>query len=125
MPLNERGHEVPDPKPMAVPIHFKRPPSLAEQIKKLVRNELSQQASNNGLESFEEGDDFAIGDDFDPLSPWELSADQEAESRPSTVIPEVPADKKPAAASQPAVQTPPVAPVVPVNPVAGGDALVK
>lgn len=75
--LNERGHEVLDSTPMARPIHFRPPPSLQDQIKAMVRRELSDRAASLGAETFEEADDFDIGDDYDPSSPWELTADQE------------------------------------------------
>lgn len=76
--LNERGREVLDSKPMALPLRFSRPPSLQEQIKALVRTELSRSAQDAGYETWEESDDFDIPDDpIDPHSPWELSADQE------------------------------------------------
>lgn len=61
-----------DSKPMALPVNYKRPPTLAEQVARLVRSEqLKQAAQNAGNETFEESDDFDIGDDFDPSSPYE------------------------------------------------------
>lgn len=75
--LNERGHEELDPTPVARAIAFNAPPTLADQIKRLVQYELSRQAASEGQETFEEADDFDVGDDYDPRSPWELQADQE------------------------------------------------
>lgn len=76
--LNEKGHEVLDPTPVAVPVHFKRPPTLQEQIRSMVRSEeLRRAASSQGMETFEEADDFAVGDDYDPRSPHELVFDPE------------------------------------------------
>lgn len=77
MALNEFGHEVLDPTPAAVPLNWKRPMALADQIRLMVRNELSQSAVSQGHESFEEADDFNVGDDYDPKSNWELNYDQE------------------------------------------------
>lgn len=74
--LDKAGHEVVSSVPVAVPLGYRRPPSLAEQVKSMVRNELSRAATEQGLESFEEADDFDIGDDA-PKSPYELDFDQE------------------------------------------------
>ena len=69
----------PDEPPVAVPVRFSRPANLTEQIRAVIRGELSRQAGNQGHESFEEADDFDVDDDYDPRSPWELNFDQEAE----------------------------------------------
>lgn len=69
---NERGQEIPDPRPVSVPAGFQRPLSLQEEIKRFVRSELSRQAEDAGQESFEEADDFEVDEDPDPLSPYEL-----------------------------------------------------
>lgn len=71
--LDEKGHEIPDPQPVEVPAGFKRPETLAEQIRRLVRNEEFQRdLAAQGMETFEEAEDFEIDDDmFDPSSPFE------------------------------------------------------
>lgn len=70
--------ENPDPTPMALPAHMKRPPTLQEQIRSMVRSErLAQEALANGFETFEDADDFDVGDDYDPRSPHELVFDPE------------------------------------------------
>lgn len=74
--LDQKGHEVPDPTPVSVPVGYGRPESLQDQIRRMVHL-ASAEAAAAGAESFEEADDFDVGDDFDPSSPWELSADQE------------------------------------------------
>ena len=69
----KREFETCDPKPMALPVNMKRPPSLQEQIQRLVRSEqLRQMANASDVDTFEEADDFDVGDDYDPTSPWEL-----------------------------------------------------
>lgn len=81
MALNERGHEVPDPTPVEWPAGVRRPETLTEQIQRMVRVAVSQQAAAAGMETFEEADDFDIEDeDGDPTSPYELTMMQE-ESR--------------------------------------------
>lgn len=70
--LDKEGREVPDPIPMAPPIGYKRQPSLTERIRDMVRSEhLRIAALEAGQETFEEADDFEVGDDFDPNSPYE------------------------------------------------------
>lgn len=74
--LDENGAEHPDPTPMAPPIGYKRQPSLAEQIREMVRSErLKQEVEEAGFETFEEADDFEVGDDYDPHSPHENDFD--------------------------------------------------
>lgn len=76
-PLTAGGSEVPDPVPMEPPVGYVRRPSLADQIRDMVRSErLRQEALSAGAESFDEADDFEVGDDFDPESPYEMDFDQ-------------------------------------------------
>lgn len=77
MNYNARGEELPDDTPLELPLKFRRPPSLQEQIKAMVRSELSQAASDHGMESFEEADDFDVADDIDLRSHHELTPMQE------------------------------------------------
>lgn len=74
--LDDNGHEVLDSTPIAVPVKF-RGISHEDTIRQIIRQELSRAAQEDGDESFEEADDFDVGDDYDPMSPWELTADQE------------------------------------------------
>lgn len=68
--LDERGHEVPDSKPLHAALKVRRAPTQLEQLKQLIR---SQEFAREfeGQESFDEADDFDVGDDFDPSSPYE------------------------------------------------------
>lgn len=76
MIVNEKGQEVPDPTPMAPPVGYVKQQSLAEQIREMVRSEkLRMEVEAQGLETFEEADDFDVGDDYDPLSPYENDFD--------------------------------------------------
>jgi len=75
--LDEKGWEVPDPTPLARAVRFQRPPTLQEQIRAMIRTHLSSQAQSQGLETWEEANDFEVGDDYDPSSPWELKDDHE------------------------------------------------
>lgn len=71
--LDEQGREIPDPRPMEIPMGFKKPETLADQVRRLIRSEkLAQLASSQEMETFEESEDFDIDDDmFDPQSPYE------------------------------------------------------
>lgn len=66
-----------DPTPMALPVGYRRPPTLQDQVRALVRGALSEQAANRGQETFEEADDFDVGDDYDPRSPYEQNFDHD------------------------------------------------
>lgn len=70
--LNEKGYEICDPNPASVSVGFKRPPTLQEQIQRLVVNELSNREAESGHESFDDADDFEVGDDYDPRSKYEI-----------------------------------------------------
>lgn len=70
--LDEHGREVLSSEKLALPLGYKKPESLAEQIQRLVVRQLSDQAQAEGFDSFEESEDFDIGDDPpDPSSPYE------------------------------------------------------
>lgn len=66
-------HEEVDGTPLAPPIGYKRQPSIFDHVRELVAGEsLRQAAMRAGAETFEEADDFEIGDDYDPSSPYEM-----------------------------------------------------
>lgn len=70
--LNERGHEILDPTPVAIPVGFKKPLSLEERMIRFIRSErVRAHLDQSGHETFEEADDFNVGEDFDPVSPYE------------------------------------------------------
>lgn len=69
-----RRKEVPDPTPMEIPARFKRPPSQYQQMAEILRSQtFLQHVASQGQETEEEANDFDVGDDFDPSSPWEES----------------------------------------------------
>ncbi|UYD39222.1 MAG: hypothetical protein [Wigfec virus K19_160] len=74
--LDENGAEVLDPTPIAPPVGYRRQPSLAEQIREMVRSErLALEAAAMGAETFEESEDFDVEDDYDPSTPFENDFD--------------------------------------------------
>jgi len=77
MHYDAHGRELPDDTPLALPVGFTPPETLAEQIQRLVRTNVSVAASAAGEETFEEADDFDIPDDDDaePNSVYEQEFD--------------------------------------------------
>lgn len=73
--LDNFGREIPDPEPLTLPSGFRRPETLQEQVRRLVRTQLSMQAAESGAETFEESEDFDVDDDFDPNTPYEVFFD--------------------------------------------------
>lgn len=73
---DERGWEIPDPKPLSIPSGFKRPETLSEQVQRLIRHGLSDIAASQGFETFEDADDFDVEDEhLDPATPYEAEFD--------------------------------------------------
>lgn len=72
----QKGREYPDPTPIAPPLGFIKQPTLAETMRQMIRSEaLKNAARESGHETFEEADDFDVGDDYDPRSPYEETFD--------------------------------------------------
>lgn len=70
--LNPDGSEVLDPVPLAPPINYQKPFDMFAHMQNLIRSEHVRLAAlEAGAETFEESDDFEIGDDYDPSSPHE------------------------------------------------------
>lgn len=81
--LDSRGREQVDSVPMAPPVGFKPQPSMIENIRALVRSEsLRHAAETAGFETFEEAEDFDVGDDIEPSSPYE----QQFEPAPAAAL---------------------------------------
>jgi len=67
-----------DQTPVEWPVGVSVPESIEQKIARMVRTGVSQFAMENGAESFEEADDFDVGDpDGLPESVHELDDDQE------------------------------------------------
>lgn len=81
---NEKGEEVPDPRPVEMPLGFRRPRDLHEMVMEAVRQqEWSRRMQAEGFETEEEANDFAVEED-DPdvqFSKAEIAM-QMAEERP-------------------------------------------
>lgn len=74
---NDEGQFIPDSTPMSPPLGYKRQPSMVEVIRNMVRDErLAQEIAAQGFETFEEADDFEVGDEPEDLtSGWENDFD--------------------------------------------------
>lgn len=77
LPLTPWGAEILDPTPIAPPVGYKRQPTMVEHIRNMVRSErLRQEAEAAGMDTFEESEDFDVGDeDDDPSTPYENDFD--------------------------------------------------
>jgi len=71
MPIqfDSMGREIPDPTPMELAPGLVRPESLQSMMQRMIRQQLSQYAVDQGEESFDEANDFEIEDeDFDDIT---------------------------------------------------------
>lgn len=74
--LDIYGREIGDPTPVAPPVGYKKQPTMVEHIRNMIRSErLAMETAAAGAETFEESEDFDIGDDFDPRTPYENDFD--------------------------------------------------
>lgn len=75
--FNKDGALIAKPGRKAIPVGHKRPETLAEQVARLVRNsEFARVVAAQGLETFEEADDFDVDDEIPlPNTPWEQNFD--------------------------------------------------
>lgn len=65
---DDRNHEHIDPRPMAVAVKYRRPPTLKEQMDQFMRSkELRELAMDNNIETFDQAEDFEVGE-ADPLA---------------------------------------------------------
>lgn len=87
-------------RPSNVParLHVRQPVNTeVDRIRELIRSErLRQEAEAAGHESFEEADDFDIGDDFDPSSPYEEAFEGQYDPHPPLVLDSPKGDSPPA-----------------------------
>lgn len=119
--LNKDGHEMPNPIPVAPPVGFKRQPSMVDHLRDMVRSELlRREVTAQGIETFEEADDFTIDDDpIDPSSPWEGEFEPTPPPEPSRTPPEGGAAASPPPPAPPVVAPPSDPPAPSVAPSKG------
>lgn len=85
--LDERGFELPNPVPIQKSLKIKRPPTLQEQIRRIIKTDLSNQAMSQGFETFDQANDFDI--DEDPLPTSQYEAQDMIAEEPRTVKKEI------------------------------------
>lgn len=70
--LDDKGREVVDGIPLAPPVGYRAEMSQSERIRQMIQSEhLRMAAEMQGMESFQQADDFNVDDDYDPSSPYE------------------------------------------------------
>lgn len=70
------GSEIPDPRPVQLPVGFERPESIQDLIRRLVTDrQIRDDLASSDIESFDEADDFDVMDDIPPTSPYEENFD--------------------------------------------------
>lgn len=74
--LDLHGRELPNPVPLAPPVNYKKQPTIAEQMRAMIR-QASYEAASAGAETEEEANDFDVGEDFDPTTPYEHDFDMD------------------------------------------------
>lgn len=90
------GREIPDNTPIEVPLRLRRPETMDEKMRRMIR-ELGPQLANkpDEAETFEEADDFDTGEGDEPGSIYELDDDPGPMLDPArggpTMAPEAPA----------------------------------
>lgn len=69
--MGEDGLEYLSPDPVAIPARYRRPQSQLDLMRDVVR-EMSARAQEHEMETWEEANDFDIGDDYEPRSAYEV-----------------------------------------------------
>lgn len=82
------GKEFPNPVPLEPPLGYVASKPIHEQIREMVQREMSRAAEAEGFETAEEADDFEIGDDYDPSSPYEVEFEPTDPWPPSKAVAE-------------------------------------
>ena len=75
MPIDEKGREIVDPKPVSLALDVPQPRSLQAIIARVLRTNASDVAMHSGHESFDEANDFEVDDDPEVKSEYELDDD--------------------------------------------------
>lgn len=73
---NNKHEEIPDKTPVEIPLGYEKPEPLESMIARMVRVH-SMEAVRQGLESFEEADDFNVDEEEVPLSTYQQTQMQE------------------------------------------------
>ncbi len=74
--LTDDGKEINDPRPTTLHTGLVKPLTLSEQVKRLMHQELSHQAIDQGHESEEEANDFDIESDPEVKGNYDLMEEE-------------------------------------------------
>lgn len=66
---DELGREINDPAPMELPFGTRKPETLTDMIRRMIRVDVSAAASDAGGETFEEANDFDVDEDDAEINP--------------------------------------------------------
>jgi len=72
---NDKGEQIPDDTPVEIPVGFQKPEDLQDMIRRLVRNEAFAR-TQQGVETFQEAEDFDVGDEPDLTTPYQHMAEE-------------------------------------------------
>lgn len=73
---NERGEELLDPTPVRARIPLQAHERLEVKIARMLNSaKIREEFMRSGIETFEEADDFDVGEDMDPETPYERDFD--------------------------------------------------
>jgi len=111
--LDDKGREKPNPVPLEPPVGYKKQPSMVDVIRAQVAA-VSREAAMRGAETEEEANDFDVGDDYEPTSPWEHDFEPDPAMERMIALQSKPPAKPQAA--QPAAAPPPAPPAESVTP---------
>jgi len=114
--LDQRGREMPDPTPIAPPVNLQTSFNMTDHLRRLIRSEqLAREAYAAGQETFEEADDFDVGDDPDlyNLSGYENEFEPPAAQTLDMSAKQGAADGSPEGAKQEPPAAPPAEPLSP------------
>lgn len=71
---HDEAGEITDPRPVTVDVGLKRPKSLQEQVREMIKNEnFIKGLEQQGIESIKEANDFDVDDEEVITSPYEVS----------------------------------------------------
>lgn len=75
--IADNGKEINNPKPVVLHTGIKRPPTLQEQIHRVLRGRLSREAEQQGYETLEESQDFDVeNEDTEPDTIYQVLEDE-------------------------------------------------
>ncbi len=93
--LTKDGKEINNPVPLVLNSDLNRPPTIQEQIQRMIKVQISQDAMEKGQESYNEANDFNILDDFEvelnsvyqDIEPVEMTPEEPTEVEPAPIEP--------------------------------------